>query len=288
MKFLLLSVVGFLVSCSVPNRPQNVESDISQVNFKTEEVIASLGQSNVVVCGDVTGNGSLSSLDAVDIELMGKGLKALSGELLSIGDVNFDGKLSIEDSKLVQEKVVGKRTYLQCPALFRTEEVTALLGRTNRVVCGDVTGNGLLTSLDASDIGLMGMGLKTLTPELLSIGDVNFDGKLSIEDGQLVQEMVVGKRKYLQCPARSAIYYSISGGCGDVNGNGSVTSVDASMITTVALGLAEPTADMLLKGDVDLDGRLSEKDSKLIQQYVIGLRKTLACPNYLFRPTTGL
>lgn len=59
---------------------------------------------------------------------------------------------------------------------------------------------------------------------------------------------------------------------GDVDGNGTVDSVDATLIQRVDAGIISATADMIKRGDVDGDGQLTILDATFIQRYLIGIK----------------
>ncbi len=59
---------------------------------------------------------------------------------------------------------------------------------------------------------------------------------------------------------------------GDVNGDGTVDSVDATLTQRVDAGIISATADMIRRGDVDGDGQLTIFDTTFIQRYLIGIK----------------
>jgi hypothetical protein len=62
---------------------------------------------------------------------------------------------------------------------------------------------------------------------------------------------------------------SVSGVWGDVDSSGTLTSFDALLIVTHAVGLAIPYSPAL--GDVDADGRVTTRDALIVLSHVVGL-----------------
>ena len=65
--------------------------------------------------------------------------------------------------------------------------------------------------------------------------------------------------------------------CGDVNGDGQVTSHDASMILQHIVGLISLNPNQIAIGDVTKDGTLSALDAALILQHCVGIIDELSC-----------
>lgn len=59
-------------------------------------------------------------------------------------------------------------------------------------VCGDVDGDGILSSSDARIILRMSVGLEDITEELFSVADINSDGVISSEDARLSLRLSIG------------------------------------------------------------------------------------------------
>ena len=57
---------------------------------------------------------------------------------------------------------------------------------------------------------------------------------------------------------------------GDVNNDGSITSVDASMVLQISVGLIEPDTYQMCAGDVNNDGKINSLDASLILQCSVG------------------
>ena len=60
---------------------------------------------------------------------------------------------------------------------------------------------------------------------------------------------------------------------GDCNGDGSVSSADASMILRYLVGMANSSEHMSLVADTDGNGTINANDASLILRYLIGLAK---------------
>ncbi len=135
--------------------------------------------------------------------------------------------------------------------------------------CGDVTKDGKVSSLDASRIQRVAAGLDQNSSDFSKLADVDSDGKITKKDSQIVQEFVVKTRKKLHCPA-------YPNPCGDITGDGRVSSLDASRLMQSAGKPIPP--EMLKKGDVNLDGKITSEDANILQRYAVGLEKDLKCP----------
>lgn len=77
--------------------------------------------------------------------------------------------------------------------LFQTTPVTALTnGNFTLNLMGDINGDGKVTINDAGLIAQASVGLITLTPLQISSGDVNGDGKITMYDAALIAEYATG------------------------------------------------------------------------------------------------
>ena len=65
-------------------------------------------------------------------------------------------------------------------------------GGAEEPIIGDVNGDGLITSSDAVLIIRHGMGLVSLSEELLPLADVNSDGTVNTADAVTVMRMSMG------------------------------------------------------------------------------------------------
>lgn len=66
--------------------------------------------------------------------------------------------------------------------------------------------------------------------------------------------------------------------CGDVTGNGDVTSYDAALVAQYAVGLIDWfTEEQILAADVDCDGSVTSEDALLIADYAIGSIDEFPC-----------
>jgi hypothetical protein len=112
---------------------------------------------------------------------------------------------------------------------------------------------------------------KSYTFESKSLVDFNLDGKLDQIDVRMLASALEKSGTRLSCPARPPV-------CGDITNNGDVSSLDASRLAQITKGLMENTLEFYAMGDLDLDGEITDRDAKILQEYVVGLRKELFCP----------
>ncbi len=122
--------------------------------------------------GDVTGDGTVSSLDTAKAQRHVLGLETLPASALPYADVDMNGKITIADAYLIAGRVMGLITL---PAVY-----------------GDVTGNGGLSNMDTSQISRFALGLEQPTSQQGYLADVNVDGKIDQNDVDLISKAVVG------------------------------------------------------------------------------------------------
>lgn len=149
-----------------------------------------------------------------------------------LGDVNADGLVTGADADLILK------------ALARLEDGSTLCGGLGITFCGDLSGDGKVTSWDSvilrrvlsADVGDVNRDkkadardamilTKVLAPKL---GDLNNDGKITKEDPELILKALI----------QSVDGSTLCGGfgiesCGDLDNNGYITTSDASMIMKI-------------------------------------------------------
>lgn len=87
---------------------------------------------------------------------------------------------------------------------------------------------------------------------------------------------------------------STGSGLGDVTGNGTVSSYDASLVAQYVTGLVEFTPEQIEAADVNGDGEVTHEDAELIADYAIGFIDEFPCyaqvrtPTVLTRPETNV
>ncbi|NBX18194.1 MAG: hypothetical protein EBR09_12600 [Proteobacteria bacterium] len=145
--------------------------------------------------------------------------------------------------------------------------------------CGDVNQDGVVGGLDASIIGEFAKGKAKLIGTKKNLADVNLDGRIDETDSKLILGFDAGLVKCLPCPAnQNACKTKDAPKCGDLNGDGIVGGLDASIIGEFAKGKAKLIGTQKNLADVNLDGRIDETDSKLVLSFDAGLVKCLSCP----------
>lgn len=139
----------------------------------------------------------------------------------------------------------------------------------SQTVCGDVDGNGQVTSLDAAFISRHLAGSLILRPGQLRVADVNNDRRVTAQDASLIAQTTVGvvPVSSLRCPAAPPPPVN----CGDVNRDGTLTSVDAAFVARHVTGTATLPPALLKFADTSGDGRVTAVDAEFISHVVVGL-----------------
>ena len=121
-----------------------------------------------VMKGDVTGNGRIDKDDLNAVLAHIKGQKALPNNRITTADVNWDGKVDIEDAAIIRQNVGVDDEKLSYKA-------------------GNVEGNNYITSDDVQAIMDHINGKHALDKYEMKRADINSDGKIDIEDANNLQ-----------------------------------------------------------------------------------------------------
>lgn len=95
--------------------------------------------------------------------------------------------------------------------------------------------------------------MKVDNSELYTKGDVNGDGKITLEDTELISKFVMNEVTFNEKQFEAA----------DMNGDGKVTALDYTQLVNKLYANVQ-------KGDVNADGVIDEKDIELVQKYLNG------------------
>lgn len=158
---------------------------------------------------------------------------------------------------------------LPAPDLGEPDQGAEEMGPSCERVCGDLSGDGLVTNDDVLLLETFVRGLQDPDDCQRQAGDIDLDGELTIFDVSLLRYMVEGRVVGGCEPCELA--------CGDVNGSGGFTFSDANAVMCFesmreecleAEGISEEelilTACQFAAGDVKKDGRLDAYDSYVI------------------------
>lgn len=166
-------------------------------------------------CGDPTGTGEVTSVDALFVLRAAVGLESCD---LSLCDVNSDGFITVLDAQLVLMASTGLGVVLDCPAplsftcgngvldMFEECDDGDALWRIGeecnasclRLICGDANDTGAVTVTDAVFLLNVSMGQATCD---LTVCDVNDDGAVDATDALVVLGVASGLDTPLSCPA---------------------------------------------------------------------------------------
>ncbi|MEG2348494.1 MAG: dockerin type I domain-containing protein [Clostridia bacterium] len=208
---------------------------------------------------DVDGDKNITAMDAdliyyvVTGKVNGFPAEKKDSNWLVYGDLNFDGVVTSGDAMVVLQAAAGSRT----------------LG-TLQAKRADVDGDGVITDDDAQYIQQKDVQLITKFPVedptmvINILGDINNDGKVTLDDYKIVLDTVAGKITLNNRQAARA----------DVDGDKNITAMDADLIYYVVTGkvngfpAAKKDSNWLVYGDVNFDGIVNSKDAAIVRRAV--------------------
>ncbi|MCM1316427.1 MAG: dockerin type I domain-containing protein [Alistipes senegalensis] len=140
------------------------------------------------------------------------------------------------------------------------------------VLCtiGDVDGNGIIETTDATLLQNHLDGLYELSDSELTSADCNCDGKIDKKDIDFLN-------KYLN--NESVIVHA---GKGDINRDGVITIADALILRDFLLGLSESYPIKLENADFDGDGKIDVFDFVLMRKLIVEGDVSLVGYNYFY------
>ena len=217
-----------------------------------------------VLKGDANKDGKVKTLDGLII------LQYLEGMYDNINlenaDVNLDGEVTERDAEIIANYIVGNIRVL--PHICEYVNGACKCG----VLKGDANKDGKVDTLDGARISQY---LEGMYDDInLENADVNLDGEITQRDVDLVMKYIVG----IIASLPHVCEYD-DGVCacgvlkGDANKDGKVDTLDGARI----LQYLEGTLENIDKenADVDLDGKVTEKDAEIIMSYTVGKIKVL-------------
>ncbi len=143
---------------------------------------------------------------------------------------------------------------------------------------GDVNQDGSIDILDASAISGYLAGRKVITQEQKILADVDRDNIVTSNDAQMITNYAM--ESITEFPGQKIkVFYrtskwekpskTIRKNMGDVNQDGNIDILDASMIIDYDLGYKKLTPQQKVLADVDGNGYINGSDAERIKQYVL-------------------
>jgi hypothetical protein len=136
---------------------------------------ARLKQCGDLVPGDIDFDGTVSSVDALQLQGYLNGTAPLTTAQLGAGDVSDDGVISVHDVNLIPLKYVGLISNLPYS-----------------LVVGDPNEDGIVDAADLSMVVDHISGINTLGAIPKIAADVNGDDSITTEDANLIQDYISG------------------------------------------------------------------------------------------------
>ena len=176
-----------------------------------------------------------------------------------MGDVNYDGVLSIRDAALIAK-------YMSHPEQLTDAQISAVKAQ------GDFNGDGRVSVRDVSGIAKYldkqeknknqtPGSTEPTTPSEIITGDMNGDGEVTLRDSYIMTRMLSNEEEYNLAAA-------------DYNGDGTFTVRDPAKLVNdiIASGVLgekykQPSDIVILKGDANLDGTVDLADLTVIAKY---------------------
>ncbi len=208
-----------------------------------------------VLYGDANRDGDITTNDTTILWRYLEGTEGvtLDAQALKNADVNKDGNINREDYQLLFMRTGGwfKGTLPEKPI-------------TDYILYGDVNCDGLVDTLDrmiltryldeSYDQELSAQGLKN--------ADVNNDGNINGVDRTLLSKVIANHEGYKDIlPVQPITDYVLYG---DVNCDGEITPLDATVLWNYILGNEQLSTQGLKNADVDKNGKVNYVDVELI------------------------
>ena len=142
--------------------------------------------------------------------------------------------------------------------------VNASNGGTLTIIRGDVNGDGEITEDDFELVSEFNATIKTPTPVQEVAADVNGDGQFSFADYLIFNQYINNVISEFPAGNEVVIIY------GDVDGDGEITQADADIVMQVGGGIITLTNIQKIAADVNGNGKVNTSDAQLIAQYANG------------------
>ncbi|MFA6523465.1 MAG: DUF4215 domain-containing protein, partial [Candidatus Peribacteraceae bacterium] len=206
------------------------------------------------VFGDMTGNGTVSSQDTAMVMASIAGTQTLTTQQKFLADVNVDTVVDQKDVDLIGKAATGQ-SRLPVPSGY------VCAGQSGQQwMCrslGDVSGDGAITSYDASLVLAHVKGTTPLSGAKLPYADADQNGIVDIADPYLIGGKATGM-------------ISLPAVFGDMTGNGTVSSQDTAMVMASIAGTQTLTTQQKFLADVNVDTVVDQKDVDLIGKAATG------------------
>ena len=253
--------------------------------------------------GDVDHDGTIGIMDVTYIQLYLAGNKKFDEFDTRLADVNKDGIIDNNDASIIQKYSIGivdeTTTYIHgssgvvleqsyilgtdklCPINYNYSKVRdncVMYDRKDAIkvnfIYGDINENKKIDDEDYALIKSYLSGSIKLTDKQLKIADMNSDGKVSMEDLQLIENEIIGssnKDENLKNDKSKNTNDYING---DINEDKKIDSEDYALIKSYLASGFKLTDRQLKIADMNSDGKVSMEDLQLIESKVINSDKT--------------
>ncbi len=240
-----------------PNEPQQETLDEPTEETQNENNNVQENKPAPKPYGDVNRDGLANTRDVSMIRQYVAGLRGLSGpNEIKAADVNGDGEITGLDATLLQYAVVKA---IEFDGYSPIKSVT---------LYGDVSESGKIEQYDYDLLNQYINGETSLNQRQKLCADINNDGEINKTDLLLLEGVING---YINLDMINPLTnYTLYG---DVDCNGKIQSIDASVLRQYLIGKRTLDNQQLKNADVNADGVIDETDAKLIQEYVVQMHE---------------
>ena len=169
--------------------------------------------------------------------------------ITAMGDVNFDGKIDYDDDTYIEKYLAQKTGY----TLDENGKIRANIDEDTEVYSTDSARlKALLVNENKYNIN-----------SDITIGDVNFDGKIDYVDINTMIKFLLNQEQILNIQKART----------DYNNDGVFDCSDLINIYEEAYSKYGSSGFIKVKGDVNLDGKIDNEDKILIQRYIAYMAK---------------
>ncbi len=195
-----------------------------------------------------------------------------------LGDMNNDGKITVEDALLIQEYLAEGTTFTEDQKLRADtnkdgdvdindatylQRYIELLNPYDKIgpnELGDMNNDGNITVEDVRLIQEYLVKSTTFTEDQKLRADTNKDGSVNIHDGAYLETYIVIQNPYDEIEAN---------GLGDINDDGNLSYKDILLIQKYLADMITFTDDQQLRADTNKDGSIDINDVNSIQKYIM-------------------
>lgn len=240
-----------------PNEPQQETLDEPTEETQNENNNVQENKPAPKPYGDVNRDGLANTRDVSMIRQYVAGLRGLSGpNEIKAADVNGDGEITGLDATLLQYAVVKA---IEFDGYSPIKSVT---------LYGDVSESGKIEQYDYDLLNQYINGETSLNQRQKLCADINNDGEINKTDLLLLEGVING---YINLDMINPLTnYTLYG---DVDCNGKIQSIDASVLNQYLDGKRILDGQQLKNADVNGDGMIGRDDAKLIQEFVVKMHE---------------